>query len=183
MTDPIYGGFWRRAAAYMTDKLIITILALSVTAAGLILIHLSAFSLTPAVFASPVLISFSGTSIVLDMLYFTYFHGTTGQTPGKKLFGLRVVPLSGEPVTLGLGFLRWVGYLLSEVIFYLGFFWIALDARKQGWHDKLAATVVVRTRLGTPVRTGPPPRDIYPQRLPPVMEEPETAGSGDREEP
>jgi uncharacterized RDD family membrane protein YckC len=35
------------------------------------------------------------------------------------------------------------------IAFFLGFIWIGLDARKQGWHDKLAGTVVVRPRRGT----------------------------------
>lgn len=83
--------------------------------------------------------------IFMSMLYFTYFHGATGQTPGKMIFGLRVVQVTGEKMTFGIGFLRWVGYIISSIIFNFGFIWIAFDGKKQGWHDKIAGTVVVRT--------------------------------------
>lgn len=82
----------------------------------------------------------------ISMLYFTYFHGTTGQTLGKMIFGLKVVQTTGENMTLGIGFLRWVGYIISTVVLSLGFLWIAFDRKKQGWHDKIAGTVVVRTK-------------------------------------
>jgi uncharacterized RDD family membrane protein YckC len=49
-------------------------------------------------------------------------------------------------MTFGLAFLRWVGYIISAVVLYLGFVWIAFDAKKQGWHDKIAGTVVIRVR-------------------------------------
>jgi uncharacterized RDD family membrane protein YckC len=82
----------------------------------------------------------------ISMLYFTYFHGTTGQTFGKMIFGLQVVQSTGEKMTIGVGFLRWVGYIISAIVFYMGFIWIAFDGKKQGWHDKIAGTVVVRVK-------------------------------------
>jgi len=62
------------------------------------------------------------------------------------IFGLKVVQSTGEKMTLGVGFLRWVGYIISGMVFYLGFIWIAFDGKKQGWHDKIAGTVVVRAK-------------------------------------
>ncbi len=85
-------------------------------------------------------------SLFISMLYFTYFHGATGKTPGKMIFGLQVVQATGEKMTFGIGFLRWVGYLISGLVFYIGFIWIAFDGKKQGWHDKIAGTVVIRTK-------------------------------------
>ena len=41
---------------------------------------------------------------------------------------------------------RYVGYILSMIPLFLGFFWIAWDSKKQGWHDKVAGTVVIRHR-------------------------------------
>ena len=58
------------------------------------------------------------------------------------LFGLQVVSAEGAPISFGIAFLRAVGYFVSG-IFYLGFIWIAFDKRKQGWHDKIAGTVVI----------------------------------------
>ena len=85
-------------------------------------------------------------TVFISMFYFTYFHGAAGQTPGKMIFGLKVVQSTGEQMTFGLAFLRWVGYIISAVVFYFGFVWIAFDAKKQGWHDKIAGTVVIRIR-------------------------------------
>jgi uncharacterized RDD family membrane protein YckC len=96
--------------------------------------------------AGYLLFSYYVMSVMLNMVYFTYFHGTTGQTLGKKLLGLRVVRTTGEPMTIGTAFLRWVGYAISGAILYLGFIWVIFDSRKQGWHDKIAGTYVIRTK-------------------------------------
>jgi uncharacterized RDD family membrane protein YckC len=42
--------------------------------------------------------------------------------------------------------LRYAGYFVALLPVGLGILWVAFDARKQGWHDKLAKTVVVRGR-------------------------------------
>jgi uncharacterized RDD family membrane protein YckC len=68
-----------------------------------------------------------------------------GQTPGKWLLGLRVVALGGGKVSLGRATLRFAGYLLSALPFYLGFLWI-LGSERRGFHDRLAGTEVVYTR-------------------------------------
>jgi len=81
----------------------------------------------------------------VDMVYFTWFHGATGQTPGKMLLKLRVVQPSGEPIGFGTAFLRWVGYIISSAVVLIGFVWVVFDRKKQAWHDKIAGTVVVRT--------------------------------------
>jgi uncharacterized RDD family membrane protein YckC len=59
------------------------------------------------------------------------------------LMRVQVIQISGEPLTFGLAFLRWVGYIVSGVFLYVGFLWVAWDGRKQGWHDKIAGTLVV----------------------------------------
>jgi hypothetical protein len=89
---------------------------------------------------------YTAACVLANLAYYTCFHGLGGRTPGKMLLGLRVIQASGAPMTPGLAFLRWVGYLISTLPFFLGFLWIALDRRKQGWHDKLALTVVVRDK-------------------------------------
>jgi uncharacterized RDD family membrane protein YckC len=77
-----------------------------------------------------------------------------GRTPGQALFGLRVVRIDGTPVRLGRAFVRSLGYLLSSILL-LGFLWILVDHRRQGWHDKLAGTrVVYDWRRGPVTRAG-----------------------------
>jgi len=66
-------------------------------------------------------------------------------TPGKMLFHARIVDArTGAAPGKGQLLLRYLGYYVSLIPFGLGFLWIMVDPRKQGWHDKIAGTVVVR---------------------------------------
>jgi len=61
--------------------------------------------------------------------------------------GVRVVTEEGQPIATGRAIVRYFGYILcflSAILFCLGFLWIGWDSRKQGWHDKLANTYVVK---------------------------------------
>ena len=70
-----------------------------------------------------------------------------GQSPGKIVVGIKIVRRDGRTIGFGLAILReWIGKFISGVILYLGFIWILFDAKRQGWHDKLADTVVVKVR-------------------------------------
>jgi uncharacterized RDD family membrane protein YckC len=82
---------------------------------------------------------------VLVALYHVAFWRWRGQTPGKWLLGVRVVPLDGDRLGVGRGALRIVGYLLSALPFYLGYLWI-LGPQRRGFHDRLARTEVVYDR-------------------------------------
>jgi len=68
-----------------------------------------------------------------------------GTTIGGMICGLRVVRLDDRPIEWETAIVRALACFLSTVLF-LGFFWIAFDAEKQAWHDKIAGTVVVRTK-------------------------------------
>ena len=76
-------------------------------------------------------------------------------TPGKIAIGARIVDArTGEPAGTGQLIGRYLGYFVSTLFLGLGLLWVAFDARKQGWHDKLAGTVVIRRKGGRaePVR-------------------------------
>ena len=80
-------------------------------------------------------------------VYFTCFLALwRGQTPGKRLFGLRVIRLNGKPITWWIAFERFGGYTASFSTGLLGFAQILWDRNRQGIHDKVAETVVVLTR-------------------------------------
>ena len=82
---------------------------------------------------------------VVSLLYLPWFWGHGGQTPGLKIMHLRVVrEQDGGPLSMGTAFVRLVGYWISGAVFYLGFIWILFDARRQGWLDKIAGTVVIQ---------------------------------------
>jgi uncharacterized RDD family membrane protein YckC len=76
---------------------------------------------------------------------FVYFYVLDGQSFGKRLIGLRVVRTDGAPLDYKTAVVRnIVGYPFSILFFGLGALWILWDARGQGWHDKLAKTIVVK---------------------------------------
>jgi uncharacterized RDD family membrane protein YckC len=75
--------------------------------------------------------------------YFIGFWATTGQTPGKMALGIKVIGEDGSPVSWGKALLRYLGYILNSLAFSIGFIWAAFDAKRQGWHDKIAKTYVV----------------------------------------
>jgi uncharacterized RDD family membrane protein YckC len=95
------------------------------------------------------------TSIVLPAVVVVAFWVARSATPGKMAIGAKIVDAkTGGAPTLSQHVIRYLGYYLSAIPFCLGFLWVAFDSKKQGWHDKLAGTVVVRAkRRGTePVR-------------------------------
>jgi uncharacterized RDD family membrane protein YckC len=67
-----------------------------------------------------------------------------GCSPGKALLGIRVVGEDGEPPVLGRACVRLLGYWISALPLFFGFFWSLIDERHQAWHDRLAGTYVVR---------------------------------------
>lgn len=67
-----------------------------------------------------------------------------GRTPGKRLFGIRVLQLDGRPVTWWTAFGRFGGYAAGLATGLVGFLQILWDRNRQGLHDKIAETVVVR---------------------------------------
>ena len=74
-------------------------------------------------------------------------------TPGKMVIGARIVDArTGGPPSTGQLVGRYLGYYVSMIPLGLGLIWVAFDARKQGWHDKLAGTVVVRETSPRPRR-------------------------------
>lgn len=71
-----------------------------------------------------------------------------GTTVGGIICNLRVARIDGEPLGWDTAIIRALGCFLSLVVAGLGFFWIAFDREHQGWHDKIAGTVVVLVPKG-----------------------------------
>jgi len=160
-----YVGFWARVGAAIVD----TILALILTTPLLRLFGgsddwqqteltqwqdiqaLSWSSFTTVSSPAELLISY-GLPIVAILLFWI----ARQATPGKMLISARIVDArTGGKPGAGQLLVRYLGYYLSILGFFLGFAWVGWDSRKQGWHDKLAGTVVVRSRKRTQVRFGP----------------------------
>ncbi|MFK5970130.1 MAG: RDD family protein [Candidatus Marithrix sp.] len=65
-------------------------------------------------------------------------------TPGKLLLDCEIVDAhTGKPINLKQSILRYVGYFISALPFFLGFFWMLIDKNHQTWHDKISGTVVI----------------------------------------
>jgi uncharacterized RDD family membrane protein YckC len=114
-------------------------------------VRLLAFAIDWMIFfvvSAPVSILFfeaSAAMPLLGALAVLVFWRSCGATPGKLAAGIRIVDArTGGPAPLGRLALRLLCYLVSALPLYLGFLWIAVDRRKQGWHDKIARTLVIQ---------------------------------------
>lgn len=135
-----YAGFWIRVAATLIDSILIV----AITFPLLVYIYGWAyFDATQTGFiAGPAdfLISWVFPAVAI-ILFWKYRQAT----PGKMLLFLKIVDVGtgGKPSTAKL-IGRYFAYFVSTIPLLLGFLWVAFDRRKQGWHDKLAGTLVVR---------------------------------------
>lgn len=85
---------------------------------------------------------------LMIMAYFIGFWGWRGQTVGMMIMRLRVVRFAGEKVTWGTAVMRFLGMIIAVIPLFIGLLWIPIDARRQGLHDKIAETFVVRIEKG-----------------------------------
>lgn len=136
-----YVGFCARVGASLID----TLLLVAITIPLLLAIYGWAYfdSAQTGFIAGPadVLISW-----ILPAVAVILFWMRKQATPGKMVVSARVVDAeTGNPLTAGQSIGRYLGYFVSTLPLGLGLVWVAFDARKQGWHDKLAGTVVIRS--------------------------------------
>ena len=120
-----YGGFWRRFVAWIIDAVIL----------GALVGILAAIALETA----------SWLGSVIGIVYVIGFWTWRGQTLGKMAMGVKIVKTDGSPIGIGRAILRYIGYLVSTIIIFIGYLMIAWDSKKQGLHDKIAGTYVVKT--------------------------------------
>lgn len=138
-----HGG---RLIAYIVDVIIASVLVLAI----MIVLIIIAAALAVAGFAGLGALAVFALVVVTFLVslgYFPWFWANGGQTPGMRLFHLRVVrDRDGGPVGWGQAILRLIGYWIDGVVFYIGFIWIFVDSRRRGWHDLIAGTVVIEER-------------------------------------
>ena len=152
MREPSPAGFWIRAIAFALDAIVVTIVQVSFNVAAALV-----FGIEPEqTIAIASTVSFF--TMVFSALYTTVLHANGGQTIGKRIAGVRVVALDGEPPFGGPAFLRWLGYFASFATFGLGFLMAGLRSDKRALHDLIAGTRVervTRVRRDTPPETDP----------------------------
>lgn len=83
-------------------------------------------------------------SILVPPAYFIILHFIYGQTIGKMIMGIRVFKTDGSSLSILTSTIRFFGYIISGLLLFFGFFWIIWDRERQGWHDMLADTVVIK---------------------------------------
>jgi uncharacterized RDD family membrane protein YckC len=88
---------------------------------------------------------------VVALAYFSGLWFWKGTTIGGIVIGLKVVRADGKPLTFPVTLVRSLAAAFSVFVLFLGYLWIIWDPEKQGWHDKIAGTVVLRLPKGTPL--------------------------------
>ncbi len=146
MDDVEYAGFWIRTGAAIIDTILLVIIILPI----LTLIYGQEYWLGTVYISGfwDVMLNYFLPAIAV-ILFWIY----KSATPGKMALKLSIVDAKtgGHPST-GQLIGRYFAYYVSLVPFGLGIIWVGIDKRKQGWHDKLAGTVVVRRTAQQPVQ-------------------------------
>lgn len=85
--------------------------------------------------------------IILPLIITIIFWTNKSATPGKLIMNMYIVDeRTGQKIDTAQSIIRYIGYLPSAFIFGLGFIWIAVDQKNQGWHDKIAGTIVIKKK-------------------------------------
>lgn len=131
-----YAGFWIRLAAVIIDSIILAI----------VLTPIAFFFSADVDMQDPM--AFSKMDVItqiIGIIFVIFCWVKFAGTPGKRLLKLKVLDeATGNKLTLGQAILRYIGYIPSAIVFGLGYLWVIWDGKKQGWHDKIAKTVVVK---------------------------------------
>jgi len=147
-----FAGFWARAAARVIDLLIIIAAFSLIYLADRLGADAGLWTGMGLGEGSRAGAGFSMANVLrglffltFPVFYYVYLHAMYGQTFGKMALKIKVVNEDETPLDYRKAFLRWLGYFLCDLTFYIGYLWAAFDPRKQGLHDKVCKTVVVRT--------------------------------------
>lgn len=142
MDDVQFVGFWRRVGATAIDVSLLSVL----TAPLLYAVYGSGYWLSDALLLGwwDFLLSWVLPAVAIIGLWMWKL-----ATPGKMVFSAVIVDArTGGRPSVGQWIVRYLGYVPAGAALGLGLLWVAFDRRKQGWHDKMAKTVVVRKRGG-----------------------------------
>jgi uncharacterized RDD family membrane protein YckC len=137
-----YAGFWIRFWAVVVDSLILSIFG--------VLLGIIVFLLEPDANFSEGITSFYYSinfiiSALIPWLYGALFESGSWQaTPGKRLMGIYVTNLEGQKISFARASGRHFSKILSGLIILIGYIMVGLTDKKQGLHDKVADTLVLR---------------------------------------
>ena len=139
-----YAGFWIRIWASVIDLLLILLVTIPV----LLGFYGSEYFESDAWVQGPLDFELNNIFPAFATILFWRYESAT---PGKMAISAKIVDaVTGEPPSLAQCIGRYFAYIISIIALGLGVFWIAFDRKKQGWHDKLAGTVVIRKKDSGP---------------------------------
>jgi len=137
-----YAGFWIRILAGIVDLIVLSLLYSCFIGIATFMGIVATEHLQAMVIIGVFSVSFS---FVLDLLYFSIFLSSSWQaTIGMRLFGLKITGYDYKRISFGLALIRELCTILSAMILYIGFLMIAFTKKKQGLHDLIANTYVIR---------------------------------------
>lgn len=148
-----YAGFVTRLVAFVIDILIVSItIGVMLGTIGLILrfFNIDLQTMTDGmgnvnsfVRGTIIFLTSFGFTFVVNLIYTTFFWMIAGKTIGKAVMGLRVIGPKGSRVTIGRALRRYVGYWISAIPLFSGYFWVLVNEQRHGWHDIIAGTSVI----------------------------------------
>jgi len=134
-------GIGPRLVARLIDTVLIFALSFIVAAAaGIVGQFIGMYSANTQAWGSFFTVA---AGLIFSFAYYVWAWKKDGQTLGDTLLSLKIVTAEGSPPSTGQAVVRYFGYLVSALALSLGFLWIAIDKRRQGWHDKIARTYVI----------------------------------------
>lgn len=145
MNDQQYAGFWIRTGASLID----TVLLLLIVVPILSMIYGADYWMNESLVQG----FWDGVfNYVLPAIAVIVFWIYKSATPGKMATKLTIVDAeTGNKPSNSQFFVRYIAYYVSAIPLLLGFIWVGIDKRKQGWHDKIAGTVVIKSNAAEPV--------------------------------
>ena len=146
-----YAGFWIRFAAYLIDYIIIMVAQLIIY--GVLGVSLfSAASLDPeagGMFEDAASIIAVTVTSIGSILYYVLMESSAKQgTLGKMALGLVVADENGNRISFLRALGRYFAKILSALILMIGYIMAGFTEKKQGLHDIICSTVVVKGNPG-----------------------------------
>jgi len=139
MNEQEYAGFWIRTWASIIDTVLILLIIWPILTSIYGVEYWQSTSFVQGTW--DVLLNY-----ILPAIAVIVFWSYKSATPGKMLTNLTIVDAkSGGKPSTGQLIGRYLGYYVSMLPLFLGIIWVGIDKRKQGWHDKLAGTVVIKS--------------------------------------
>jgi uncharacterized RDD family membrane protein YckC len=144
---------WRRLGAFAVDLAAYVVVSVPL---WLVVILVEVTVLTPAEFnhlshhdAAVLFGALGGVTLLCVWVYETVTSASRlGGTFGKRMLGMRVVSMTGSPLSVPRSFIRAIGKTFSLAAVGEGLLWLAFTPNRQALHDLLADSVVVVRAAG-----------------------------------